>query len=64
MILSCSKEAISIIKTNNSDFFLCLNYLQSFRTKNKLELHKKTCESKNVYSIIMPSGDTKILEFN
>ena len=63
MTLSCSKEAISIIKTNNSDFF-CWNYLQSFRTKNKLELHKKTCESKDVYSIIMPSGDTKILEFN
>ena len=43
MALSCSKNIISIIKRNNTknnvDFY-CLNCLHSFRTKNKLELHK------------------------
>ena len=52
MALSCSKNIISIIKMNNTknnvDFY-CLNCLYSFRTKNKLELHK---------------AKTKILEFD
>ena len=30
---------------NNGDSY-CLNYLNSFRTKNKLESHKKVCEIK------------------
>ena len=43
MALSCNKEAIIIIKQNyikNNDDFCCLNFIHSFRTKNKLELHK------------------------
>ena len=36
----------------------------SFRTKNKLESHRKKCENKDFCSVIMPSEDTKILEFN
>ena len=32
--------------------------------KNKLESHKKVCENKNFCNVIMPSEDTKILEFN
>ena len=38
--------------------------LHAFRTKNKLEYHKKVCENKNFCSVIMRSEDTKILEFN
>ena len=34
-----------ITSKNNSDFY-CLNCLHSFRTKNKLELHKRACENK------------------
>ena len=44
--------------------FLCLNCLHSFRTKNKLESHKKVCNNKDFCNVIMPSEDTKILEFN
>ena len=33
-------------------------------TKNKLESHKKVCENKDFCNVIMPSEDTKILEFN
>ena len=44
--------------------FYCRNCFCSFRTKNKLELHKIVCENKDFCNIIMPSEDTKILEFN
>ena len=47
----------------NGDFY-CLNCLQSFRTRNKYESHKKVCENKDFYKVVMPSEETKILEFN
>ena len=52
-----------ITPTNNGDFH-CLNCLHSFRIKNKLESHKKVCENEDFCNVIMPSEDTKILEFN
>ena len=52
-----------ITSKNNSDF-CCSNCLHSFRTKRKLELHKKVCENKDFLNVIMSSTDTKILEFN
>ena len=65
MALSCCKRTISIFKRNKryGDFY-CLNCLSTFRTKNKLESHKKACENKDFCNVIMPSEDTKILEFN
>ena len=44
--------------------FCCLNYLHSFRKKKKLELHKGVCENNDFCKLIMPTEDTKILEFN
>ena len=41
-----------------------MNWLHSFRTKSKSESHKKLCENKDFYNIVMPSEDTKIFEFN
>ena len=32
--------------------------------KKKLKLHKKVCENKDFCNVIMPSKDTKLLEFN
>ena len=52
-----------ITSKNNGDFY-CLNFLNSFRTKNKLESHKGVCENKEFYNVVMPSEYTKILEFN
>ena len=48
---------------NNGDFH-CFNCLYSFRTKNKLESHKKVCENKDFCGVEMPSEDIKILKFN
>ena len=44
--------------------FYCMNCLHSFRTKNRLESHKRVCANKHFCSVIMSSEDTKILEFN
>ena len=44
--------------------FYCLNFLHSFRTKNKLESHKTVCENKYFCNVIIPSEDTNIVEFN
>ena len=52
------------LTSHHCDEFYCLNCLHSLRTKNKLESHKKVCENKNFCNLIMPSEDTKILEFN
>ena len=51
-----------IIKNNGN--FYCLSCLHLFRIKNKSEYHKKVCKNKDFYGAIMPSADTKILEFN
>ena len=71
MALSCSKKNYKIespllrgVTSNYSGDFYCLSCLHSFRTKNKLQFHKKVCENKDVCNVIMPSGDTKILESN
>ena len=52
-----------ITSKNKGDFY-CLNSLFSFRTKNKLELHKRVCENEDFCNLIMSSEETKILEFN
>ena len=44
--------------------FYCRNCLHSFRTKKKLESHKKVGENKDFYEVIIPSEDTEILEFD
>ena len=41
-----------------------MNCLHSFRTKNKLESHKRACESKDFGNVNIPCDGTKILEFN
>ena len=46
-----------------SDFY-CLNCPHSFATEKKIESHKKVCQNKDFCNVIMPSEDTKILEFN
>ena len=52
-----------ITSKHHGDFY-CLNGLYSFATEKKLELHKNVCENKDFCNVIMPSEDTKILEFN
>ena len=41
-----------------------MNYLHSFRTKNKRESQINVLENEIFCDVIMPSKDTKILKFN
>ena len=52
-----------ITSKHHGDFY-CLNCFDSFATENKFHWHKRVCENKDFCNIIMPSADTKILEFN
>ena len=62
MELSCSKKLSALISKHHS-YLYCLNCLHYFATENKCESHKKVCENKDFCNVI-PSEDTKILEFN
>ena len=67
MVLYCSKKLLTslrgITSKHNGDYY-CFNCFHSFRTKSKLQSHKKVCENKDFCNVVMPSEDTKILELN
>ena len=52
-----------ITSTHKEDFY-CLNCPRSYRTKNKLEVHKKICENHNYCNIEMPTKDNNIIKYN
>ena len=52
------------ITSKNNDGFHCLNCSLYFRTKIKLECHKRVEENKDFCNIAMPSEDNKILELS
>ena len=52
------------ITSKNYSNFYYVNCLRSFKVKNKLKSLKKICENKDFCNIVMPSKDTKILDFN
>ena len=52
-----------VTSRKNGDFY-CFEWFYLFRTKNKIEYHKKVCENKDFCNVIMRSEDTYILEFN
>ena len=48
------------ITSNHKEDFHCLNCFHSYRTENKLESHKKICES----HVEMPTKDNNIIKYN
>ena len=53
----------SISSNHDSDYY-CLNCFQSYRTENKLNVHKKICENHDYCNIEMPSPNNNIIKFN
>ena len=49
---------------NNNGDFCCLNCSHAYRTKNKLETHKKICENCDYCHAEMPNEDNKIMDYN
>ena len=52
-----------ISSNHNSDYY-CLNCFQSYRTENKLNVHKKICENHDYCNIEMPSPINNIIKYN
>ena len=52
------------ITSKHRSHFYCLNCFYSFATEKQIELYKKVCENKKFSNSVMPSEDTKTLEFN
>ena len=52
------------ITSNHKEDFYCLNCFHSYRTKNKLEAHKKICENHDYCHVEMPNEDNKIIKYN
>ena len=48
---------------HNADFY-CLNCFHSYRTKNKLEAHKKICENHDYCHVEIPAKDNNIIKYN
>ena len=52
------------ISSKHNGELYCLNCIHLVRTKDKPESHKKEWENKDFNNVVMPSEDTKVLEFN
>ena len=52
-----------ITSTHKEDFY-CLNCFHSYRTKNKLEAHKKICENNKYCHVEMPAKDNNTIKYN
>ena len=52
------------ITSNHKEDFYCLNCFHSYRTKNKLEAHKKICENRDYCRVVMPTKDDNTINYN
>ena len=52
------------MSSNHDGDFCCLNYFNSYTTKNKIEEHEEICNNHDSYQIEMPKQDQKILKCN
>ena len=55
---------LKVITSNHKEDFYCLNCFHSYRTKNKLEAHKKICENHDCCHVEMPTKDNNIIKYN
>ena len=52
------------VKSNHKEDFYCLNCFHSYRTKNKLDAHKKVCENHEYCHIEIPNKDNNKIKYN
>ena len=52
------------ITSNHDGDFYCLNCFHTYRTKNKLDTHKKICENHDYCHIETPTKDNNIIKYN
>ena len=52
------------ITSNHKEDFYCLHCFHSYRTKSKLESHKKICENHDYCHVEMPTKNNNIIKYN
>ena len=57
-------ELLRGLAGNKNGDFDCLNCFHAYRTKNKLETHKKVCENHDYCHVEMPNEDNNIIKYN
>ena len=62
-VKSLSRLLRGISSNHNSDYY-CLDCFHSYRTENKLNVHKKICEYHEYCNIEMPSPNSNIIKYN
>ena len=63
----CVKKLSALLRgltSNHNGDVYCMNCFKSFRTKCKLEVHKKICENDDYCYVQMPTDRNKMLEYN
>ena len=55
---------LTVITSNHKEDFYCLNCFHSYKTKNKLEAHKKICENIDYCRLEMPTKDNNTIKYN
>ena len=62
----CVKKLSALLRgisSNHNGDVYCMNCFKSFRTKSKLEIHKKMYENHDYCYVQMPNNENKILEY-
>ena len=62
-VKSLSRLLRGISSSHDGDYY-CLNCFHSYRTENKLNVHKNVCENCNYCKIEMPSNDNNFIKYN
>ena len=64
LIVKNLSRLLRAITSNHAGDFYCLNCFRSYRTKNKLDAHKKVCKNHDYCHIEMPTKDNNIIKYN
>ena len=62
-VKSLSRLLRGISSSHDEDYY-CLNCFHSYRTENKLNVHKNVCENRNYCKIEIPSNDNNFIKYN
>ena len=60
----CLSSLLTGITSNHKKGFYCLNSFHSYRTKSKLEAHKKICENRDYCRAEIPTKDNNTIKYN
>ena len=64
LVVKSLSRLLKGITSNHKEDFYCLNCFHSYRTKNKLDEHKKICENHEYCHVEMPNEDINIIKYN